>query len=235
MNINIIYEDGNVLVVDKSAGVVVFSEGKNDGEPRRTMIDLLIEKNPELKKVGQAPRYGIVHRLDKDTSGILLVAKHDEALIFLQKQFKNKDIEKRYICLVEGRIKEGGVIDSYLARSSADYKKQTVYLKGQNMPADAREAITEYKVLRQFQDYTLLEAKPKTGRKHQIRAHMAWLQHPIAGDKVYKFKNSKIPDGLMRQFLHAAYLKVKLPNGEIKEFNSKLPEELETIIKSLHE
>ena len=219
MDIKIIYEDKDVLVVDKPAGIVVFPEGQTLKSGEKTLIDYLVETYPDLKNAGEAPRYGIVHRLDKDTSGILLVAKSTEALLFLQKQFsagakaladkKNsepleKRVEKRYITLVEGIVKDdAGTIHTLIARSKGDPRKQHAYSEGERHPESAREAITEYKVLEKFKDYTLLEVEIKTGRRHQIRCHFSYLQHPVAGDKLYGFKNSKTPEGLTRQFLHA--------------------------------
>ena len=234
MDIKIIYEDKDVLVVDKPAGIVVFPEGQTLKSGEKTLIDYLIEKYPELKNTGETPRSGIAHRLDKDTSGILLVAKNTEALIFLQKQFKNREVEKKYVCLVEGAInEEKGEIKTLIARSSKDPRKQHAYSQGERHPKSAREAITEYKVLEKFKDYTLLEVEIKTGRRHQIRCHFSYLQHPIAGDKLYAFRNSKIPEGLTRQFLHAQKLKIQLPGGQTKEFLSELPEELKQVINNL--
>jgi len=258
MDLKIIYEDNDVLVVDKPTGVVVFPEGQTT---EGTLIEALIEKYPDLKNAGEAPRYGIVHRLDKNTSGVLLVAKSTEALIFLQKQFKNNSIlsaslgnknfdsnslalldnrtvEKKYICLVHGEIKEDkGQIKTLLARSPKDGRKQKVYLENEfstkNTPKSAREAITEFKVLKDFKDYTLLEVEMKTGRRHQIRCHFSYLQHPVVGDKLYGFRNSKTPKGLTRQFLHAEKLKIQLPNGKTEEFKSELPEELNEVLKNL--
>ena len=163
-----------------------------------------------------------------------MVAKSTEALIFLQKQFKNREVEKKYVCLVEGVITgDSGEIKTLIARSSKDPRKQHAYSEGERHPASAREAITEYKVLERFKDYTLLEVEIKTGRRHQIRCHFSYLQHPVAGDKLYAFKNSKIPEGLTRQFLHAQKLKIQLPSGETKEFLSELPEEFKKVINSL--
>jgi len=261
MEIETIYEDNSVLVINKPAGIVVFEEGGSgtQGVPpplsRLTLIDELVKQYPRLKDAGEAPRYGIVHRLDKDTSGILLVAKTNETLIFLQKQFsadakaladkKNsqtleKGVEKRYIALVEGNIKDDkGTIHTLIGRAPGDKRKQKAYPLGE-IGTGKREAITEYKVLNRYKDYTLLEVEIKTGRRHQIRCHLSYLQHPITGDKLYSFKNSKTPKGLTRQFLHSTYLKIQLPasqqggpNGENKEFRSKLPEELKTIINNL--
>ncbi len=231
-DIKFIYEDEDVLVVDKPAGMVVFPEGEITGE--KTLIDYLLEQSPELKNVGETPRYGIAHRLDKDTSGILLVAKSAEALIFLQKQFKNRTVEKKYTALVEGVIKEDkGAIETKIARAPKDKRKQKAYALGEPAPTGAREAITEYKVLERLKDYTLLEVKIKTGRRHQIRCHLSYIYHPIAGDKMYGFKNSPMPEGLSRQFLHAEYLKIQLPSGETKEFKSELPEDLNNALKKI--
>lgn len=210
MRFNILYEDENVLVIDKPAGMIV------DDIPRR------------------------VHRLDKDTSGILLIAKNEKTLEFLQKQFQGRKVKKKYLALVVGHLKnEEGVIETLLSRSPKDRRKQKVYLpqepkaKGRHPPATLRKAITEYKVLERFKNYTLVEAKPKTGRKHQIRTHFVYLGHPIAGDKLYGFKNQPLPKDLKRQFLHASYLKIKLPDGQEKEFKSDLPDDLKSVLNTL--
>jgi len=232
MELKIIYEDDNVLVVDKPPGIVVFSEGK---EEQKTLIDYLIEKFPELKNAGLPPRFGIAHRLDKETSGIVLVAKNSTTLKFLQDQFEQRKVIKKYIALVVGKIKENnGEVETLIDRAPKDRRKQKVYLKEEPSSEGKREAKTLYRILERFKDYTLLEVEPKTGRKHQIRCHLAWLHSPIAGDKLYGFKNQLCPEGLSRQFLHAGYLKVELPTKEI-EFKSDLPEDLKKIIKNLKE
>ena len=252
MDLKIIYEDDDVLVVDKPAGVVVFEEGpasaKGFGEAKeKTLIDYLIEQHPELKSAGEAPRYGIVHRLDKDTSGILLVAKNSESLIFLQKQFKKRGVEKKYLALVVGNIKEEqGEIKTLIGRAPGDKRKQKVYLAGEPASEGKREAITEYKVVERYEcpppprlrrvtssKFTLLEVKIKTGRRHQIRCHFSYLHHPIAGDKMYGFKNQPKPEGLNRHFLHAAYSKIQLSDGKIHEFKSELPDDLKKILNKL--
>ena len=197
--VKIIYEDEDLLVYDKSAGV-----NCDDFHER-------------------------VHRLDKDTSGIFLVAKNDKALEFFQRQFKERKVEKKYISLVAGHLKnQTGEIRTLLGRAPSDRRKQKVFLPQEPETRDKREAITCYKVLQRFKDYDLIEAEPKTGRKHQIRAHFAYLGHPIAGDKLYGFKGQHTPQGLKRQFLHASYLKIELPINQIKEFKSELPDELKT-------
>ncbi|MBI2625347.1 MAG: RluA family pseudouridine synthase [Candidatus Nealsonbacteria bacterium] len=203
-NAKILYEDENIITYDKPAGL------NSDDIPRR------------------------IHRLDKDTSGIFLVAKNDRTLEFLQKQFQGRTVEKKYIALVVGNVKnDKGIIETLLGRSPKDRRKQKVYFQGEPLSEGKREAKTLYKVLQKFQNYDLLEIEPKTGRKHQIRAHLAYLGHPIAGDKLYGFKNQPFPPGLCRQFLHASFLRIKLPSGEIKEFNSNLPEDLKLCLKTL--
>ena len=202
----IIYEDANIQVLDKPAGV------NADDIPGRA------------------------HRLDKDTSGILLAAKNDKTLEFLQKQFKERTVEKKYIALVIGNLKnESGVIETLLGRSPEDKRKQKNYLPQGPRAEGKREATSKYKTLKKYRDFTLLEVEPKTGRKHQIRAHMAYLGHPVAGDKLYGFKNQPCPAGLTRQFLHAEHLKIKLPGDEIKEFLSPLPKDLELVLSKLEE
>jgi 23S rRNA pseudouridine1911/1915/1917 synthase len=234
-NFQIIYEDSDLLAIDKPPGIVVFPEEEN-GQKEKTLIDFLLEKFPDLKNVGEPPRYGIAHRLDKDTSGILLVAKTDESLSSLQKQFENRETSKKYIALATGIIKQdSGRIETLLGRSPQNRQKQKAYVANEPGGGNKREAVTDFQVLKRFKDYTLVELFPKTGRKHQIRVHLAYLGHPIAGDKLYGFKNQPCPKGLKRQFLHAAYLKVKSIGGKELELESRLPEDLETIIKQIPE
>lgn len=225
MDLKIIYEDDRLIVVDKPAGVTVWKEGMSQEE---TIVSLVLGQFPELEKLGEQRRYGIAHRLDKDTSGILLVAKTKEMFEQLQKQFAERKMEKHYICLVEGNMKqERGTIHTLLGRSSADRRKQRAYSL-QEEKVGRREALTEWKVLKRFNRYTLLEVKPKTGRKHQIRSHMASIGHPVVADKLYGFKDQHIPPGLERHFLHASFLK-----QNEKEFVSPLPEDLQKVLKTL--
>ena len=200
----IIYEDENVRVLDKPAGV------NSDDFKRR------------------------VHRLDKDTSGILLLARDDKTLEFLQKQFQEGKVEKKYLALVVGNLKNStGKIEALIGRSSGDRRKQKVYLPNEPKTEGKRKAVTKYKVLQRFKNYDLIEAEPQTGRKHQIRTHLAYLNHPVAGDKLYGFKGQICPQNLKRQFLHASYLKIKLPSGQEKEFKSELPKDLKEILNNL--
>jgi len=231
MELKVIYEDNNLLVVDKPAGVVVFPEKEIN---EKTLIDYLLDKFPYLKNTGKPPRYGIVHRLDKDTSGILLVAKNDKTLEFLQKQFLDGKVIKKYITLAIGNLKtEKGTIETLIGRSPKDRRKQKIYLPYEPDSQGKRKAITKYKVLQRFKDYDLVEVRPETGRKHQIRCHLSYLGHPIAGDKMYGFKNQPCPEGLSRQFLHASYIRIKLPDGKIKEFHSDLPKDLSEVLENL--
>src|SRR3989338_6268447 len=226
MDLKIIYEDDRLIVVDKPAGFTVWKEGMSQEE---TIVSLLLGQFPELESLGEERRYGIVHRLDKDTSGILLAAKTKEAFEQFQEQFAAREVEKRYICLAEGILKEeGGIIHTLLGRSPADRRKQRAYPLDQPESGEL-EAITEWKVLKRFEHYTLLEVTPKTGRKHQIRAHMASLGYPISGDKLYGFKNQRVPQGLERHFLHASFLKI-----EGKEFASPLPQDLQNVLEKLY-
>lgn len=233
MEISAVYEDENILAIDKPAGVVVFSE-KNIGEP--TVADYLLEQFSWFKDSGTLPRYGIAHRLDKDTSGILLVAKNEATLRFLQRQFKERNIDKRYIALVSGAMKENaGTIKTFIGRSLKNRKKQKAYLL--NEPDSKRHGLrlaeTRYKVVKRFGNFSLLEVTPKTGRKHQIRCHLAFNGLPLAGDKIYGFKGQAIPEGLKRHFLHASFIEVCLRNGKKKKIFAALPQELEKVLIKL--
>jgi len=158
---------------------------------------------------------------------VILAAKTEEALIFFQKQFKNRSVVKKYLALAIGNVRDDqGVIENLIGRSPKDGKKQKCYLPFDPDSGGKRTAVTEYRVLERYKDFTFLELSPKTGRKHQIRCQLANMGNPIAGDKVYGYKGQPCPDGLKRQFLHASYIKIMLPNGEYKDFKSELPEEL---------
>ena len=236
MELKTIYEDNDVLVIDKPTGIIVFPEGKIK---EKTLIDYLLKNFSDLEKVGEPPRHGIVHRLDKDTSGILLVAKNNKTLEFLQKQFKQRGVKKKYLALIVGNLKNNsGEIKTLIGRSPKDGKKQKVYLPYEPKTEGKREASTEYKVIKRSLDkngenYTLLEITPKTGRKHQIRTHLAYIGYPIVGDKLYGFKNQPCPKEINRHFLHASYIKIRLPNGKEKEFSSELPKNLEKALENL--
>ena len=223
MLLKILSKNDIVLVLEKPANLSVSD-----------IPALLLKQVPEQKELGEEMRYGIVHRLDKDTSGLLLVARTPEAFRFFQEQFKERRVEKTYICLVVGKIaQENGNITTLLGRAPSDRRKQKVFLPTDPEAEGKREAETHYKVLKRFEDYTLLEIHPKTGRKHQIRVHLASIGNPLAGDKLYGFKGQQTPEGLNRHFLHASSLKIPMSDGSIEEFTSELPEDLKEILKKL--
>jgi len=228
-------------VVDKPAPLVVASKQKED---RQSVMGALTDRFPDLKSVGSSPRYGLVHRLDKETSGVLLVARNEKSLKFFQEQFKKRRVFKKYLALVYGKLKkERGRIESLLGRSPQNRIKQKVYFSFGPDAEGKRKAVTVYQKKRVFYSqkgaqkefYTLLEVCPKTGRKHQIRAHLHYLHYPIAGDKVYSFKSQKPPPGLKRQFLHASFLRIKNLDGQEKEFSSPLPPDLKKILDKFDE
>ena len=242
MELKIIYQDENLLVIDKPPKLIVFPEKQ---VREKTLIDFLLKQFPYLKRVGESPRYGIVHRLDKDTSGLLLVAKNDKSLSFLQSQFKNRKVVKKYIALVVGRLKDRkGEIKTLIGRSPKDRRKQRIFFDFEPKAKGKRKAITEYRVLLTLRSlgeggqesyYTLVDVTIKTGRKHQIRAHFNYLGYPLAGDKLYFFKNQVSPKNLKRQFLHASFLKLKLLNGKEKEFKSEISKDLKEVVEKLNE
>ena len=229
----VIYEDKNVLVVDKPAGVSVFPEGNIT---EKTFIESLLKEFPALAQAGSPPRYGIAHRLDKETSGILLIAKNNKTLEYLQKEFKERRVEKKYLTLVAGIVKDKeGVIETLIGRGKKDRKKQKVYLSTSpdSFKKGLRPAKTYWKIVKRLKNFTLLEASPKTGRKHQIRVHLAYIGHPVAGDKLYSFKGQPILKGLNRQFLHAHSLEIEMLDKKKKKFVSGLPKDLNNIIKQI--
>jgi len=231
MELKIIHEDDTLLVVEKPAGMTVWKEGPGEG---KTVGDAIAQQFPAQKALGEERRYGILHRLDKDTSGILLVAKTPDAFFFFQKQFQDRAVQKQYLCLVEGNVKEEkGRIETLLGRSSGDKRKQKAYLPGEPGSAGKREAVTEYRVRERYPGYTFLEMFPKTGRKHQLRVQLSFLGHPIAGDRLYGFKNQKVLPGLQRHFLHASSIRIMYPDGIAREFTSELPEDLKNILHNL--
>jgi 23S rRNA pseudouridine1911/1915/1917 synthase len=222
--LTIVYEDDDVIVIDKPAGLVVHPAAGHDSG---TLVNALLGYIPEWEGIGGEVRPGIVHRLDKDTSGLIVAAKNDRALQFLQDQFKARTIKKMYLALVEGVLEpREGIIDAPIGRSKTDRKKMAV-------TRDGRSARTRYRVRQIYRqpDLTLVEAYPETGRTHQIRVHFAWLKHPLVGDEVYGRQRPSVL--LDRHFLHAASLTLTLPNGETHTFISKLPDDLQHVLDQL--
>lgn len=219
--LDIVYEDQELAVVNKPAGMVVHpSPGHKGG----TLVNALLARYPSLSQL-PGSRPGIVHRLDKGTSGLMVVAKDEEARRYLQKQFKRGEVKKVYLALVEGHLKPAqGVIEVPIGRDLRRRKRMAALPGG-------REAVTEYRVRRYLDGYTLVEAMPRTGRTHQVRVHLAFLGHPVVGDSVYGFRKKRL--GLERQFLHSHILGFKAPSGRWLEFEAPLPEELERTLEGL--
>jgi len=220
LELPIIYQDDDVVVINKPAGLTVHPASTHSGE--ETVVDFSRRYTTD----DDPDRPGIVHRLDRDTSGLLILARTAAAKAALQEEFRQHRVIKTYQALVVGRLRpEAAVIRLPLARSSNDPLKRVPTPGG-------KEAETTYRVVEEFDSFSLIEAKPKTGRTHQIRAHLAAVGHPIAGD--YRYGAMAVPDGLKRQFLHAASLELKLPSGKIKRFEAPLAPDLAKVLKNLH-
>lgn len=228
---DVVFENKDFAVINKPAGLVVHP---SDSHKKETLVNGLLAKWPEIKSVGEdSKRPGIVHRLDKDTSGLMIIAKTNEMFFWLKEQFKEKKVEKKYTVLVFGEMEEEeGEIVADIARSGM---KQVAIVKGRRYGriSKKREARTDYKVKQYFEGATLVEAFPKTGRMHQIRVHFACIGHSVVGDDKYTQGTllKKIP--FKRQFLHASELSFFLPNGEKVEFSVDLSEDLKKLLKSL--
>ena len=219
--LDIIYEDDDLLVVDKPAGLTVHPA---PGHPDHTLVNAILSHLPELADIGDSLRPGIVHRLDKDASGIMVVAKNNTAQLNLIDQFKAHSVVKVYQVLVKGRLTpESGIIEAPIGRDPRNRKRMAVVNEG-------KEARTRYNVVRYIANYTLLEVRTETGRTHQIRVHLAAIGYPVVGDNVYGAKSAF----LSRQFLHACRLGFHLPStGEYVEFTSELPPDLAQALKDI--
>jgi len=223
--IKIIFENKDIIVVNKSAGLAVHA---GVGTSEKTLVDFLLEKFPEIKTVGDDPeiRPGIVHRLDKETSGVMVVARNQKTFEFLKDLFKNRQIKKKYLALVHGKFKEKeGRVEGEMGRSKKDFRKQAL-VRGKISVRKERYSLTRYKVKDEFENTTLLEVFPKTGRMHQIRVHLHSIGHPIVGDKKYTFKEYK-KISAPRMFLHAASISFIGPNNGKYFFESEPPEDFQ--------
>jgi 23S rRNA pseudouridine1911/1915/1917 synthase len=222
--LQIVHEDADVVVVDKPAGMVVHPAPGHEGG---TLANALLARYPEMQ-INGGVRPGIVHRLDQGTSGLLVVARHDQAMQALTEQQRARTMLKLYLAVVEGRFKEPtGTVDAPIGRHPADRLRMTVTPGG-------REARTHYTVLEELGDYTLLELRLETGRTHQIRVHMLHRSRPILGDPMYGGRKSRPSFGLARQFLHAHRLGFAHPaDGAWREFSSPLPADLEAALGRL--
>lgn len=225
--LEIIFEDQDLLVINKPQGMVVHPAA---GHKRGTLVNALLSYCPQLAAVGEHLRPGIVHRLDKDTSGLLLVGKSDLAYRVLRQQLKEHRIQRRYLALVHGRVKEQkGVINAPLGRDPRNRKKRTVLLAS---APGAREARTDYHVLERFAEYTLLDVGLETGRTHQIRVHLAYAGYPVAGDQLYGWRRN--PLNLPGQALHAFKLSLEHPRtGKTLSFKAPPPPVFANTLKKL--
>ena len=255
MKIKVLYEDVNFLVIDKPSGIAAHADGRSS---EKTITDWILKNYPKLKDVGEPvafnekeiDRPGIVHRLDKDTSGVFIIVKTPKAFAHFKKQFMERTIKKTYHAIVSGSVKnDHGIINKPIGRSPSDFRRR---LAGRGARGKLREAITEYKVLkrltlplapslikergtspdkgRQKGLFTYLEIKPKTGRTHQIRVHMKFLNHPVACDSLYNPKGP-CPKGLARLALHAKSIEFKAPSGKVVKIESHVPKEFLQVIK----
>jgi 23S rRNA pseudouridine1911/1915/1917 synthase len=222
IHVDIVYQDTHMLVVDKPAGLTVHPA---PGHPDGTLVNALMAMVTDLSGIGGEMRPGIVHRLDKDTSGLMMVAKDDAAHRSLSKQLKDRKVHKTYIALVVGSLSDdSGTIDAPIGRHPKNRKSMAIVEGG-------RDSVTEYNVVRRYNGFTLLEAHPVTGRTHQIRVHLASLGHPVVGDAVY----GKASPLVGRHFLHAARLGFYLPPEEQEwcEFQAPLPADLQAVLDAI--
>lgn len=229
MKIKILYEDSNILVIDKPSGLSVHGDGKTK---EKTLTDWVLKNYPKMKNVGEpmgdVVRPGIVHRLDRDTSGVLVLAKSQKTYEFLKTQFQERKIKKTYVAIVEGHFKnERGVINKPIGRSPVDFRR---HLAGRGARGELRPAITEYKVIKNLGKFSYLEIKPKTGRTHQIRVHMKYLNHPVVCDSLYN-PNGSCPKEISRLALHAKSIEFQDLKGKVIKVESVLPLQFKKIIK----
>ncbi len=261
MKLKILYEDKNIIAIDKPAGIACHRDARSLKE--KTIAELVLEYDPKLEKVGESmtveykgeqieiKRPGIVHRLDKDTSGVLLVARNQKTFLLLKEQFQNHTIQKVYRCFVYGRVSDPkasllyggrGVINAPIGRSPKDIRMWTA---GRGAREGVREALTEYIVLNRFDDgiplkkketkddhyFSYVEVYPKTGRTHQIRVHMRYINHPIVSDPLYSANKEKAL-GMDRLALHACSITFQLSNGEGMTVEAPIPTDFKKVIKN---
>jgi 23S rRNA pseudouridine1911/1915/1917 synthase len=223
--LDIVFENEDLIVVNKPAGMVVHPAA---GHASGTLVNAVLGYDPEIEGIGGEERPGVVHRLDKETSGLILLAKNERAHRWLQDQFRLRKVDKTYLALVDGKPPTpSGRVEAHIGRDPSHRKRMAIVSESRG-----RVAISEYKTVESFQDHTLLEVHPLTGRTHQIRLHCAFLGCPIVGDKVYGRK--KLSVEINRHFLHAYRLKITLPGEqEAQLFEAPLPGELEQVLAAL--
>jgi 23S rRNA pseudouridine1911/1915/1917 synthase len=223
--LDILFENDDLLVVNKPAGMVVHPAAGHD---TGTLVHAVLGYEPALQGIGGEERPGVVHRLDKDTSGLIVLAKNERAHRWLAEQFKDRAVEKIYLALVDGAPPTtSGRVEAPIGRDPKDRKKMAVVTPGRG-----REAVSEYRTLEHFAHHTLLEIHPLTGRTHQIRLHCAFLGCPVVGDRVYGHRKSSVD--LARHFLHALRLSITLPGEkERRTFEAPMPDDLKAVLASL--
>lgn len=223
--LDIIFENDDLIVVNKPAGMVVHPAA---GHASGTLVNAVLGYDPDMEGIGGEERPGLVHRLDKETSGLIVLAKNERAHNWLQEQFRLRKVEKTYLALVDGRPPTPtGRVEASIGRDPSHRKKMAVL-----SPGKGREAVSEYKTLETFREHTLLEFHPHTGRTHQIRLHCSFLGCPIVGDAVYGKRNFTVD--INRHFLHAFRLKILLPNEkEARTFEAPIPDELAKVLEDI--
>ncbi|TAK04075.1 RluA family pseudouridine synthase [Patescibacteria group bacterium] len=227
--LDILFEDDSLLVVNKPAGLLVHEAHPGDLSP--TLADAAAKHAPKIRKVGEAGRHGIVHRLDKDVSGVIAIPKTQEMFEFLKAAFTNRELGKEYVALVYGKLpKDHDRITFKIARSKS---KGRMVARPESQ--EGKDAVTEYEVIARYKTVTLVKVTIETGRTHQIRTHFRAIDHPVVGDTLYfkkRMKNIR-PIEMDRLFLHARRLEIPLPDGTRKAFKAPLPAELEAVLKTL--
>lgn len=237
MQISILYENDDLLVINKPAGLMVHSDGK---AKKTTLTDWILEHYPSLKGVGEPmsagdtviDRPGIVHRLDEETSGALIIAKHQQSFLMLKEQFQNRSVKKEYHAFVWGHFKEGaGMVDAAIGRNKNDFRK---WHAGRGARGEMRDAVTHYQVKHQFLDenderFSFIQLFPMTGRTHQLRVHMQYLQRPIVGDRLYG-ESKPAALGFSRVALHARMVTFKGGGGDMVSITAPYPQDFEVAI-----
>lgn len=238
-SIEILFEDTDVMVVNKPAGVMVHGDGRST---RETVVDWFLKHVPEAKGVGEPAhgvdgqdleRSGVVHRLDRETSGVLVLAKTQEAFLFLKEQFHDRHAKKEYRAIVYGTMREPwGTIDRPIGRSATDFRLRSAQ---RGARGQLREAVTKWELIHQNDTYAYLRVLPETGRTHQIRVHLKAIGRPVVGDPLYapSAKRQESKDLLNRLALHAYGLTIALPDGAVRTFEAPLPADFETAVGSI--
>jgi len=237
MKIPILYEDKDVVVINKPAGLVVHPDGKTK---EKTLVDWIIKNYPRAKNVGEPTvlsdgtkilRSGIVHRIDRDTSGVLIIAKNKKSYEFLKQQFQDRKVHKVYNAFIYGNLnEERGMIDRPIGRSTTDFRKWSAQ---RNVRGEMREAVTYFKVLARKDGFSFVEAMPKTGRTHQIRVHFKAINYPIVHDDLYAtkfFLEQENQLGFKRMALHARELEIEIPSGKTIKVVAPYPEDFEKVV-----